>query len=153
MKTLPFLEKLKTLDLENVAVKLMSCDNGCGWTDRQTKKAIARYRMFLYLIFLFPTISLSPTKEIDEVWHTHILVDTQRYMEDCLNLYGYILHHRINNFESNQNQEKIFEQTQQLFEKTFGFGTFGDANLQIAACVDLKMQNSQVSSVQFNSII
>ncbi|MEM7724932.1 MAG: glycine-rich domain-containing protein-like [Cyanobacteria bacterium P01_A01_bin.45] len=151
MKTLPFLEKLKSLDLENVAGKLMSCDHGCGWTHRQTKRAIARYRMFLYLIFLFPDTTLSPTKEIDEVWHAHILVDTQRYMQDCLHLYGYILHHRTSNSTDsmdNHNHQKTFEQTKKLFEKVFGMGTFGDMNIAIAACIDLRIQHPQINRVQ-----
>ncbi|MEM7554214.1 MAG: glycine-rich domain-containing protein-like [Cyanobacteria bacterium P01_A01_bin.84] len=147
MKTLPFLEKLKTLELENVARKLMSGDNGCSWTEGKTKKAIARYRRFLYLQFLFPEINLSPTKEIDEVWHAHILLDTQRYMQDCLNLYGYILHHRTNNSTNISSHQKTFEQTKNLFEEVFGMGTFGDVDIQIAACSDLQIQFTEVNQV------
>ena len=35
---------------------------------------------------------LVPTLEIDEFWHNHILY-TQRYTEDCLNIFGHYLHH------------------------------------------------------------
>jgi Glycine-rich domain-containing protein-like len=104
-----FLYKLNNLDLQTVARKLMSKSDGRGWTFQQTEVAIARYKMFLHLQFLFPNTQLVPTKEIDEVWHAHILTDTRRYIDDCENLYGYILHHRSSEMECKIKTEKFFE--------------------------------------------
>jgi Glycine-rich domain-containing protein-like len=87
---------------------MYSCD-GCGWTFQQIEVAIARYKMFLHLQFLYPNSQLVPTKEIDEVWNAHILTDTRRYIDDCENLYGYILHHRSSKMECKIKTEKFFE--------------------------------------------
>jgi hypothetical protein len=49
--------------------------------------------MFLYLMYLYPEQPIIPTREIDIVWHFHIL-DTRKYAFDCKILFGYFLHHR-----------------------------------------------------------
>jgi hypothetical protein len=128
-----FLYKLDNLDLQRVARKQMSKSNGSGWTLQQTEVAIARYKMFLYLHFLFPTTQLVPTKEVDEVWHAHIL-DTRRYDDDCKNLFGYFLHHSSDEMQT-QNQDTAFALTQELFEKFFGVVILEE--IQAAACVSL----------------
>ncbi len=134
MSITTFLYKLNNLDLQRVAHKLMSsCDRG-GWTLQQTEVAIARYKMFLHLQFLLPTTQLVPTKEIDEVWHAHILADTRRYSHDCENLFGYFLHHSSDEMQP-QNQDTAFALTQELFEKFFGVVILQE--IQAAACVSL----------------
>jgi Glycine-rich domain-containing protein-like len=131
-----FLYNLEQLNLLPIARKLMSPIDGYGWTFQQTEVAIARYKMFLHLQFLFPDAELTPTKEIDEVWHAHILADTRKYFQDCENLYGYILHHRSNEMPQ-QNSDVASVQTQTLFEEFFGIGVLSDINYQAAPCVSL----------------
>lgn len=36
---------------------------------------------------------VEPTKDVDKVWHAHILY-TRQYATDCLNYFGYFLHHQ-----------------------------------------------------------
>jgi hypothetical protein len=129
-----FLYKLERLNLQAVARKLMSPIDGSGWTFQQTEVAISRYKMFLHLQFLFPDIEMVPTKEIDEVWHAHILTDTRRYIQDCENLYGYILHHCSDQMQQ-QNSDVAFALTQALFDKMFGIGVLSDINEWAAPCV------------------
>lgn len=38
---------------------------------------------------------LVPTRDIDTVWHYHIL-DTHKYASDCKVVFGYFLHHNPN---------------------------------------------------------
>lgn len=138
MRTNTFLSKLNTLDLKPVANKLVSSAN--GWTIQQAELAINRYKKFLCLHFLFPCIELVPTKEIDEVWHAHILLDTNQYIQDCNNLYGYILHHRSPSNENevqHQSQEKAFAITNTLFEKLFGEDILENTKYQPACCMTL----------------
>jgi hypothetical protein len=144
MSTTTFLSQLNSLDLQPVARKLMSSSDGDRWTEQQLEMAILRYKMFLYIKYHYSDLQLVPTKEIDEVWHAHILVDTKRYLQDCENLFGYVLHHRDNGSADevqSQNQEAAFAVTQNLFEKFFGAGVLTDANqatqLQISACMTL----------------
>ncbi|MBW4665962.1 MAG: glycine-rich domain-containing protein-like [Cyanomargarita calcarea GSE-NOS-MK-12-04C] len=134
MSIVTFLYKLNNLDLQPIVRKLMSKSDGSGWTFQQTEVAIARYKMFLHLNFLFPDTPLVPTKEIDQVWHAHILADTKRYSHDCDNLFGYFLHHSSDEMQC-QNQDTAFALTQALFDKFFGVAILED--IQAAPCVSL----------------
>jgi hypothetical protein len=51
-----------------------------------------RYRMFLRLCQKYPAMHLSPTGDIDEVWHLHML-HPQAYYDDCMRIFGGILDH------------------------------------------------------------
>jgi len=146
MNVITFVEKLHNLDLQPVGQKLMSNEQGTGWTEEKTQVAIARYKMFLLLHFLFPHISLVPTQEIDEVWHTHILLNTRQYFQDCQHLFGDILHHyspaEVDKAER-QHQETAFSVTLNLFEEVFGVGVLGDTQAQTAACLSLPIAPHQ----------
>jgi hypothetical protein len=78
-----FLQTLKELDMEPIADQLKQD----GWTCQQAMCAIARYKLFLVLVYLHPHTLLVPTQEIDRVWHCHIL-HTRKYFEDCQMLFG-----------------------------------------------------------------
>ncbi len=140
-----FFKKLNKLDLQPLAKKLMSFDNGNEWTLQQTECAISIYKMFLCLHFLFPDIELVPTKEIDEVWHTHILLNTYQYIQDCQELYGYIFHHYSPVEETVQVQQQHYKEasaiTQVLFEKFFGVSVLEDSKYQCAVCLRLPLYN------------
>lgn len=137
MRTSAFFDKLNQLEFSLVINKLMSKEYGLGWSEEKVKKAIERYKIFLYLQFLYPHISLAPTSEIDEVWHTHILVDTYQYMQDCQTLYGYILHHKFSQKESSESLNLNLVETKRLFEKYFGTNILGDTDFDTAPCIDL----------------
>ncbi|WP_419183608.1 glycine-rich domain-containing protein [Scytonema hofmannii] len=86
-------------------------------------KAIARYKMFLHLIYLYPNSTIVPTCEIDIVWHYHIL-DTRKYAWDCEWLFGYFVHHNPNlNSRSEIDQralERAISDTKTLLAEHFG---------------------------------
>jgi hypothetical protein len=117
-----FEENLEQLDLEPIAFQLMHSGEA-EWTHQRTMQAIAQYRQFLYLIYLYPNRSLVPTQECDRVWHHHIL-DTMKYAQDCQMLFGYFLHHfpyfGLRGEGDRQNLHVAFEQTQTLFQEHFG---------------------------------
>ncbi|PAX59650.1 glycine-rich domain-containing protein-like [Brunnivagina elsteri] len=119
-----FFRKLNQLDLQVISKKLTSNSKNFQWTEEEIKSAILRYKMFLCLHFLFPNTELVPTVEIDQVWHTHILLNTAKYIENCQELYGYILHHYSpadDNLEiSHKCQETAFALTKHLFLEIFG---------------------------------
>lgn len=117
-----FLSKLKSLDLGPIAYKLLYPDEGQGWTKEKTIRAITHYKIFLLLVFLNPQRQIIPTKEIDHVWHNHIL-DTAKYWQDCQFLFGYFLHHYpYGGLRNNLEQEQLktdFAQIQQLLKQDF----------------------------------
>lgn len=77
------------LDLEPIAFKL---EKEHGWPLDRINYAIEQYRLWLKTVIHFPDSSIIPNKEVDEVWHAHIL-DTRKYAEDCERLFGRFLHH------------------------------------------------------------
>ena len=117
-----FHQKLKNLDLGPIAYKLIHRKEGLGWTKARAKQAIARYIMFLSLIYLYPNQPIVPTAEIDQVWHLHIL-DTGKYADDCQMLFGEFIHHfpyyGLRGKGDRKNWQQAFTQTQQLFQKHF----------------------------------
>lgn len=150
-----FAEKLKSLDLRLIAQKLMYPDYGQGWTPSQVEGAIAHYKMFLHLLFLYPNSTIVPTQEIDQVWHQHIL-DTRKYAQDCEWLFGYFVHHYpyfgMGSDAQKQALETAFSDTQTLFAEHFGidlievsYGCQDDFTIfstgqayQPSACIELK---------------
>ena len=62
-----------------------------GWSAERTYNAIANYRRFLYLS---KTLNepITPTFEVDAIWHEHIL-HTNKYCLDCQKIFGGYLHH------------------------------------------------------------
>lgn len=133
-----FANKAKELDLGPIAYKLMNPDEGNGWSPEKTTGAIARYLMFLCLIYLYPNRPIIPTLEIDAVWHQHIL-DTSKYAEDCERLFGHFIHHfpyfGKRGESDRENLYLAFAETQVLFQEHFGtnFGTEALAEVNAAA--------------------
>lgn len=61
------------------------------WSEKRADAAIGGYRQYLYLTQMYGK-PISPTGDIDEVWHEHIL-HTNKYSLDCNFLFGKFLHH------------------------------------------------------------
>lgn len=138
-----FQKNLEVLDLEPIAQRLMYPEYGLGWERQQVSRAIAHYKMFLHLIYLYPNRAIIPTREIDTVWHYHIL-DTQKYACDCKFLFGYFLHHKPNfNYESETARlalSKAFAETKVLFVEHFGI-SFDESDNNEGACFILTNNN------------
>ena len=81
------------LDLEPIAFKLVHPEpDETSMSVEQADDLIAKYRRFLKLCAMYPERSIVPSKEIDQVWHAHIL-DTAKYAADCDAIFGFLLHH------------------------------------------------------------
>lgn len=123
-----FFQTLKALEMEPVARQLRRD----GWTQQQTTDAIFRYKLFLFLIYLHPQTPLVPTQEIDCVWHHHIL-HTRKYFQDCLRLFGRVIHHEPDSVLWRQAEQlsldAAFAQTTVLFEDYFPLAALGDIQL------------------------
>ena len=62
-----------------------------GWNDERANTAVFEYRKLLVLAKL--GVHVVPGKDIDEIWHSHILF-SQNYAKDCNEFFGYFLHHK-----------------------------------------------------------
>jgi hypothetical protein len=81
--------RVAALDLTPVAQQLTDYQ---GWTPARAASVERRYRRFLYLKTMLPEGNASPTHEVDEFWHQHI-INTRRYGPDCEAVAGRFLHH------------------------------------------------------------
>lgn len=119
-----FLYKARSLDLGPIAYQLMRSTSGPQWTEQRTKRAIAHYLAFLYLVQCYPDHQLTPTWDVDQVWHYHIL-DTHKYAEDCQQLFGRFVHHFPYFGARSEADRQIWHQayalTQLLFRQHFRF--------------------------------
>ena len=63
------------------------------WDIEMANIAVRYYQNFLWLMRRHGKDHvLAPSPEIDEIWHHHIL-DTYKYHEDCIAIFGTYLHH------------------------------------------------------------
>lgn len=118
-----FEEKLNALDLEPILFVLVRGEDGPKWTLRQSIIAEKWYKRFHALIHEHPSQIILPTKVIDTIWHRHIL-DTQKYLNDCINLHGKIIHHfpylGIRSRDDRARRDNLYRETVELFIDMFG---------------------------------
>lgn len=92
------------------------------WSEEDADTAIHLYKRFLWLIYKYADQHpIVPTKEIDEVWHNHIL-HTAKYMDDCQHIFGKYLHHLPSDGSKEDFQQLVvnFEKTRELYFQEFG---------------------------------
>ena len=118
-----FLEELKATDFGPIAYKLMNPEDGKGLTLEEATRGIEEYRKFLILQHFYRDRGIVPTREMDKVWHVHIL-DTVKYREDCQRLFGEMLDHfpylGLRGDSDRQLLEDTFRESLTLYEQMFG---------------------------------
>lgn len=108
------LRVINNLDLTNLKIKLQTQN---GWTPEECEAAETWYKRFLTLRVKYPDKELVPNKEIDEIWHLHIL-DTRKYSNDCKDIFGSFFHHSPSYGQRNLSNE--LEMTKSLYRAEFG---------------------------------
>lgn len=63
-----------------------------SFTPSATLEAAERYERFLTLIQKHPDAIIAPTRDIDEMWHLHMLHPVA-YHRDCMSSFGEIIDH------------------------------------------------------------
>jgi hypothetical protein len=118
------LKAIDKLDLSMVKMKLCLTieKEGKGWSQLQAEASEVQYKRFLKLCVLYEG-RVVPTRDIDEMWHAHIL-DTKAYIEDCQRVFGSYLHHfpyfGLRDDEDAKDLANAFAETVVLFKKHFG---------------------------------
>lgn len=114
------LDKFLQLNLDDVIDRLIYSEY---WYDDDALAAANQYRRFLYLNYKYQgQYILPPSKDIDDVWHAHILY-TKQYEKDSQALFGKFFHH---NPESTKDILAVseftehFKNTLRLYEAEFG---------------------------------
>lgn len=125
-----FMEDINAIDFTMVKQKIQDKEEGLGWSADQCNQAEAEYKKFLGLKRTYPEKEIVPNKQIDLFWHQHIL-DTQKYAEDCENIFGYFLHHfpyfGMRDKQDMQDLINAFEETKSLYIIHFTNNLEGEA--------------------------
>lgn len=113
--------KTKPLHLQSTIFRLVHVD---GWNAKQAEQGKEEYLRYLFLRKKYSHENLlPPSRDIDEVWHAHIL-HTREYQQDCETIFGeYLQHNPANNLHganSLHELEQGFAITQKLYQKEFG---------------------------------
>jgi hypothetical protein len=110
-----------SVDLVSAALK---CEDGFfrNRPRQDAAESAERYRKFLALIQRYPEEIVAPTKDIDEMWHLHMLHPVA-YHRDCMANFGEIIDHD-GGFGSTPDELPAlldhFRRTAALWEKEYG---------------------------------
>lgn len=125
-----FLEDILAMDFTMVKLKIQDAEEGLGWTAEKCNEAEIAYKRFMGLKRTYPDKDIVPHKMVDVFWHQHIL-DTQKYAEDCQNIFGYFMHHfpyfGMKDEQDMQNLIDAFEETKELYNRHFNENFAGEA--------------------------
>jgi hypothetical protein len=121
-------EKILALDFSEQKAKFVLDPDFQGWTEANVSFAELLYKHYLYLKAKFPDEPhLPPSRDIDDFWHGHIL-DTVRYTDDCIDIFGCILHHNPYFGMGSESSKALlvdsFGRTQELHIEEFGAPIF-----------------------------
>jgi len=113
--------RLQQIDWRPIAFKLTDSTHGLGWPIDRAAQAIQGYLQFLKAIDQHPTAALVPSRDVDEVWHCHLL-DTHKYAADCQWLFGRFIHHNpylgVGNSEQVARLTAAWQETLRLLGQT-----------------------------------
>ena len=73
------------------------------WDEDRAVSAIQEYKKMLVMAKL--GVHVVPGKDIDEIWHSHILF-TKKYQDDCNDFFGYYLNHKPSDGSSEEDNMK-----------------------------------------------
>jgi hypothetical protein len=116
--------RIDALDLEPIVYKLTHPEPG----ERalrliEADQAVALYRGFLKLCVLYPGTAIVPTRQLDHIWHTHML-DTAKYRADCDHVFGHFMDHfpyaGLRGEDDRRAWRDDFARTRRLFREHFG---------------------------------
>lgn len=92
------------------------------YSEKSLEIALERYRKFLQLVKKHRSKSFAPSKDIDMMWHLHML-SPRNYYQDCMNLFGDILDHDGGFGSVLEEEEELktsFEMTAKIWEEEYG---------------------------------
>lgn len=118
--SLPEIEIILSVDLLEAASR--SDDVPKDWSREQHERSLARYLKWLRLKQLHPHARLAPTRDIDVMWHLHMLAPVA-YNRDCRQLFGRTLDHN-GGFGKGAGElpqlQEVFTHTALMWEEAYG---------------------------------
>jgi hypothetical protein len=113
--------QIPTFDLSDVVEQLSHKPEYSHWTEARFQTAVQEYCKFLAMHKMYPDRMIIPGRDVDSIWHRHIL-NTKRYMSDCEAYFGHYLHHSPHSriMEGSQEANQMWRETLRLYEEMFG---------------------------------
>lgn len=112
------MEKISALNLD-LSILEQRLVQRFRWWPRRAALGVRNYKRFLYCLQVLKDTALTPSEEIDEVWHYHIL-DTQAYHTHCQQVFGHYIHHTpANTRETLPEFDTMFQSFATWYEITF----------------------------------
>lgn len=115
MNTVTLEQHLNTIDFAAIVTNAVE---KLDWSLSRAQTAVKALREFYLLKSQYADLALSPSSEVDEVWHLHIL-NTRAYHKDCQVVFGEYLHHTPGiGKEENAEGWENYQRLSQLYLKT-----------------------------------
>lgn len=86
-----------------------------GWTIEYSLRAVHEYKKFIFMLCIAPH-SLTPSDQVDQVWHLHLVYTQSYWIEFCKDTLGRQIHHGPTKGGSHE-----AEKYNDLYEKTIEF--------------------------------
>lgn len=117
-------DKIKNFELDNPEASFTFTDRLArenGWTIGFSVMAIEEYKKFMTLLCIAPH-PLTPSDEIDQVWHLHLLYTESYWIDFCQNTLGRQIHHgpTKGGVQESDKFTDWYEKTKQLYASVFG---------------------------------
>ncbi|HYP69099.1 MAG TPA: glycine-rich domain-containing protein-like [Thiobacillaceae bacterium] len=130
--------KIPSISIDIVAAARRSGSMLSGADEQTIRTAELRYRKFLKLAAKYPDVERSPARDIDEVWHLHML-HPRAYAEDCNRIFGTILDHDGGFGKDSEQQYQellgVFDQTAVLWNSEYSESYVTDNKAEVVRCI------------------
>lgn len=114
---------IKSFEIDELDIQFSFTDRLArenGWTLEYSIRAIYEYKKFIFLLTI-STHPLTPSDQVDQVWHLHLLY-TQSYWDDfCANVLNRKIHHGPTKGGETERTKysNWYEKTKELYFETF----------------------------------
>jgi hypothetical protein len=130
--------QIPSISIDIVAAARKSESALASADEKAIQTAALRYRKFLGLAAKYPDVELSPARDIDEVWHLHML-QPRAYSEDCNRIFGSILDHDAGFGKDSEPQYQellgVFDRTAALWNSEYAESYVTDGNAEVVKCI------------------
>lgn len=92
-----------------------------GWSLEFALRAVSEYKKFMFLLCVAPH-PLTPSDQVDQVWHLHLLYTYSYWEEFCGQTLGRAIHHGPTKGGAGEHAkfDDWYARTKQLYQATFG---------------------------------
>jgi hypothetical protein len=117
--------KVKSFELDDSTASLSFSDRLArenGWTIEYSLRAIEEYKKFIFLL-LIANHPLTPSDQVDQVWHLHLLYTESYWVDFCEHTLGRKIHHGPTKGGDSEKSKYTdwYEKTKEVYRSTFNY--------------------------------